>query len=60
MGEDSQTPMYDDSQDWFLRARPGLQYAKEENGYTRMAFERKLDTCDGNDTIITVCTLVTI
>ena len=44
----------DDSQDWFLSSKPGLQFASEADGYTTIAFERKLNTCDRNDTDITV------
>ena len=44
----------DDVPDWNLRTRPGLQMAKEENGYTTLTFERKLETCDDQDVHITV------
>ena len=40
------TPSIDDSQDWVLTG------ANEEGGFTTLQFERKLDTCDPDDTAI--------
>ena len=54
MGAGSHVPVMDTVQDWTLRSRPGLLMAKEENGYTMLTFERKLETCDDQDFPITV------
>ena len=40
------TPSIDDSQDWVLTG------GNEEGGFTTLQFERKLDTCDPDDTAI--------
>ena len=42
------TPSIDVSQDWALTG------GNEEGGFTTLQFERRLDTCDPNDTAIDV------